>query len=106
MIQLVIGLNVAIALLGFGLAWRIWRLKRTLTSASVVIDAWERHVQCLLDSQTTPALILQGQRATASTRQRYFQLQRQLQQLQRIFAIALMILRFWPQGSRRPQHRP
>ncbi|MGD1943982.1 MAG: hypothetical protein ACFB0G_22020 [Leptolyngbyaceae cyanobacterium] len=106
MIQLVIGLNVAIALLGFGLAWRIWRLKRTLTSASVVITAWERHVHRLLDPQIAPALILQGQRATASTRQRYFQLQRQLQQLQRIFSIALMILRFWPRGPRRSQKRP
>ena len=105
MIQLVIGLNVAIALLGFGLAWRIWRIKRTLTSATVVVAAWERHVHRLIDPQTAPALILQGQRVTASTRQRYLQLQRQLQQLQRIFSIALMILRFWPRGPRQSQKR-
>lgn len=93
LIAFVIGLNIAIALLGFYLTWRIWQVKRALTATTVVLTAWERQTHEALDPSHTPEMILRGQQAAAFTRQRYVRLQQQIHQLQRIFMIALLVLR-------------
>jgi hypothetical protein len=98
-IQLVISLNIAIALFGFYLAWRIWRVKRVLTAATVALTAWERNTHRALNPDITPALILRGQIATASLRDRYARLEKQLYQLQRIFSLASLGLRLWRAGG-------
>lgn len=97
MIKLVIGVNVAIALLGFYLAWRIWQAKQTLRSATIALTAWERSVHNALDPDQMPTLILRGSQTTASVRRRYADWQTQLRQLQKILAISLVVLRLFQQ---------
>ncbi|HEY9886950.1 MAG TPA: hypothetical protein V6D02_01015 [Candidatus Obscuribacterales bacterium] len=110
MINLIIGLNVAIALAGFYLAWRLWQVKRALTAATVAIATWERHAQQALQAKQTPALMLQSRDALHLSRVRYGRLRAQLHQMQRIFAIAVQVLRIvslgaqrWGRSPRRPR---
>jgi len=104
-IALVIGLNLAIALLGFFVAWRLWRLKRTLTAATVALTTLEQEARLALRPDQTPAQLLQGRDAIALTRTRYRRLQRQLRQLRQIFATTVMILRLVRRGRGFP-YRP
>ncbi len=97
-IQLVIAFNIAIALCGFYLAWRIWLIKRALATAAIVLTAWERNTHRVLDLAITPELILRRQQATVSLRERYALLELQIRQLQKIFAIALTGLRLLLRG--------
>ncbi|MBE7381086.1 MAG: hypothetical protein F6J95_006720 [Leptolyngbya sp. SIO1E4] len=101
MIQVVIGLNIAIALFGFYVAWRIWRVRQALAGFAVMLAAWERHTHWALNPDRTPDLILRGQQATASLRERYGRLEAQLQQFRRILALALLGLRLLRSGGRR-----
>lgn len=101
MIQLVIVINIAIALLGFYVAWRIWLVKQALATAASVLASWERNTHWALNPERTPDLILRGQQATASLREGYARLEYQMQQLQKIFAIALIGLRLLQRGGRR-----
>jgi hypothetical protein len=103
MIQLVIGLNVAIALVGFGLTWRLWRLRQTLTSATVALDTLEQEARVALSPDQAPAQLAEGREAIVFARTRYRRLRQQLQQLQQIFGMAVMILR-WVRRVR-PQPR-
>ena len=100
MIQLVIGINIAIALFGFYIAWRIWLVKRALTTAAIALTAWERNTHRVLNPERTPDRLLRGQRATASLREKYVRLDYQLQQLRKIFAIALIGLRLLQRRGR------
>jgi len=104
-IALVIGLNLAIALGGFVVAWRLWQLKRTLTAATVTLTTLEQATRLALTPDQTPTQLLQGRDAIALTRTRYRRLQRQLRQLQQIFATTVMILRL-VRGGRGIPHRP
>jgi len=103
MIQLVIGLNVAIALVGFGLTWRLWRLRQTLASATVALDTLEREARVALSPDQAPAQLAEGRAAIVFARARYRRLRQQLQQLQQIFGTAIMVLR-WVRRVR-PQPR-
>jgi len=104
-IALVIGLNLAIALGGFVVAWRLWQLKRTLTAATVTLTTLEQATRLALSPDQTPTQLLQGRDAIALTRTRYRRLQRQLRQLQQIFATTVMISRL-VRGGRGIPHRP
>lgn len=103
-ISLVITFNIAIALFCFYLAWRIWLVKRALATVAVVLTVWERNTHWALNPAIRPELILRGQQATASLRERYALLELQMQRLQRILAVALMGLRLLQRGRwrRRP----
>ena len=103
MIPLVIGLNVAIALAGFVLAWRLWQLRKTLTSATVALDTLEEEVRVTLSPDQVPAQLDEGRAALVFARTRYRRLRQQLQQLQQIFGTAALVLR-WVRRVR-PQHR-
>lgn len=104
-IQLVIGANVAIAIGGFLLAWRLWQLKRTLTSATVALTTLEREAQVALSPESLPHQLLQGRDAIALTRTKYRRLRQQLQQLQQIFVTTAMILRLVRGGRFSPRQR-
>jgi hypothetical protein len=92
-IAFVIGLNVTFALFGFYVAWRLWQIKQALAAAADAVLQWEYNTHRGLNPEVTPKAILLGQQGTAALRQRYASVQRQLQQLQRIFAVFLMGLR-------------
>lgn len=93
MIQLVTGLNIAIACCGFYVAWRIWSIKQTLATVVAMLTIWEQNTHQVLNPETTPALILRGQQGTASLRVRYARFNYQLKQLRRLFSIVLVGLR-------------
>ena len=98
---LVIGLNLAIALCGFYVAWRLWRLRRTLAAATVALTMLEQEAQLALRPDQASAQILQGRDAIVLTRTRYQRMQRQLRQLRQIFGMTAIILRLvssdrWP----------
>lgn len=93
-IQLVIALNVAIALVGFWLAWRLWQLRQTLTSATVALDTLEQATRSALGPDQASAQLLEGRDALVLVRTRYRRMRQQLQQLQQIFAATATILRF------------
>lgn len=62
-------------------------------SVTVVLTSWERNTHRVLNPNRTPDWILQGQQATVSARQKYADLEKQLQQLQQIFSVALIGVR-------------
>jgi len=99
LIPLVIGVNLAIALLGFWVAWRLWRLRRTLTAATVVLTALEQEAQLALSSDQAAAQILQGRDAIVLTRTRYQRMQRQLRQLRQILGMTAIMLRLVRRGG-------
>lgn len=101
LVQFVIGINVAIALIGFYLAWRVWRVKQSLTSTTVALTAWERSIHRVATSGQMTAMMQQSQRSTALTRERYRKLRSQLRQLQRVFGVAVVVLRLWQRGLAR-----
>ena len=101
MIPFVIALNCAIAVLGFWLAWQIWRIKQVLTTATVVLTAWERQTRQVLNPETLPHNIGKGQQATVTLRNRYHRFQQQVHQLEKIFSISLVGLRLFSRHRRR-----
>lgn len=92
MISVAIGLNILIALFGFYLAWRVWRLKISLGGVADALTRWEQNAHHGLNPRVTPAVILQGKQGTASLRYQYAQLQVQVHRLQQI----LMLVSFLP----------
>lgn len=103
MIAIAVGLNILIALFGFYLAWRVWRLKTALGGVADALGRWEQNAHHSLDPEVLPPVILQGQRGTASLRYQYALLQLRLRQLQQV----LVLVSFLPMAgrwARRLQH--
>jgi hypothetical protein len=92
----VVSLNILIALLGFYVAWRLWRLKISLSGVADALLRWEQNARHSLDPATTPAAILTGQQKTASLRYQYAQLQVQVHRVRQV----LKLLSFVPVVSR------
>lgn len=86
-IAIAVSLNILIALFGFYLAWRVWRLKQTLGGVTEALTRWEQNAHSGLNPGTLPPAILQGKRNTAGLRYRYAQLQVQIRQLQQVLAL-------------------
>ncbi|HSM81953.1 MAG TPA: hypothetical protein VLS96_09710 [Nodosilinea sp.] len=87
MIAVAVTLNLLVALFCFYVAWRLWRLGKTLGAVADSLVLWERSTHATLNPVVIPPAILRGQRGTAGLRLSYRQLQRQLQQLQRVMAV-------------------
>ncbi len=87
MITLVIVINISIALLCGYFAWHVWQLRNTLAEVADAVLEWEQNTHDALNPSVTPATILQGQQGIYQTRQSYAQLQRQVQQLERLMAL-------------------
>ena len=97
MITLVIVINIGIALLCAYVAWQVWQLRNTLAEVADAVLEWEHNTHVALDPAATPGANLQGQQGIAQTRPSYGQLQRQVQQLQRLMALlggGAQVLRF------------
>jgi hypothetical protein len=92
----VVSLNILIALLGFYVAWRLWRLKTSLSGVADALLRWEQNARHSLDPVATPAAILTGQQKTASLRYQYAQLRVQVHRVRQ----ALKLLSFVPVVSR------
>lgn len=96
MIAVAVGLNLVIALFCFYVAWRLWRLSKTLGAVADALVNWDRNANYILDPAVVPPAILLGQMGTASLRQRYSRLQLQVQRLEQLMAVVGLL----PMASR------
>jgi len=102
-IFIVISANILIALVGFYLTWRLWRLKAALGGVTDALDRWEHNARHSLNPTVIPAALLLSQDKTASLRHQYARLQLQWNQIQKILALfrALLITFRWSQRLNR-----
>ncbi|MBE9158025.1 hypothetical protein IQ265_14495 [Nodosilinea sp. LEGE 06152] len=87
MIAVAVSLNLVIALFCFYVAWRVWRLSKTLGAVADALVNWERNTHNVLNPAVVPPAILRGQSGTAYLRQSYGLLQFQLQRLEQVMGI-------------------
>ncbi|MBD2257734.1 hypothetical protein [Pseudanabaena sp. FACHB-2040] len=103
MVAVVVSINILVSLLGFYTAWRIWCWRASLAQMADALAAWERQSHRLLHAETTPELILVGQRGAAELRSHYSQLQRQISQLQQLIALVGLLPLGWRWVRRKPE---
>ncbi|WP_017302480.1 hypothetical protein [Nodosilinea nodulosa] len=87
MIAVAVGLNLVIALFCFFVAWRLWRLSKTLGAVADALANWDRNARRILDPVAVPPAILRGQTGTAYLRQNYALLQFQIQRLEQVMGV-------------------
>jgi hypothetical protein len=107
-ITLIIVVNIGIALLCGYVAWQVWQVRNTLAEVADAVLEWEHNTHVSLDPTVTPATIFQSQQGIAAIRQSYAQLQRQVQQLQRLIALfggGVQVLRSLRRRRARPRYR-
>jgi hypothetical protein len=83
---IIISLNLLIALIGFYVAWKVWRLQRTLAKVAEILIAAERNTDHAL--QGAPQAIIKGQLGVYQLRQAYRQSGPQFQRVRQ----ALLLL--------------
>ena len=83
----VIGMNGAIALGGFYLAWRVWHLGQTWATLADRLTAWEQTLNQALHPGQVPQQIWQRQQHIAQSRQRYADVQRLRAQLRQTWGL-------------------
>lgn len=96
MIAVAVTLNLVIALFCFYVAWRLWRLSKSLGAAADALTNWERNTHATINPLVVPPIIMRGQTGTARLRLRYSRLQTQLQRLEQVMAVAGLL----PMASR------
>ncbi|HEY9632997.1 MAG TPA: hypothetical protein V6D14_06310 [Coleofasciculaceae cyanobacterium] len=99
MVQVVVILNVLISLLCLYVAWQVWNLRRTLAATTVAMTIVERNTYAVLHG--APQAISQGQVGVHGLRDRYQQLELQLQKLQQVLTFLALIQSIWRVGLRR-----
>lgn len=87
MIAVAVTLNLVIALFCFYVAWRLWRLSKSLGAAADALTKWDYQAHRILNPDRVPPAILRGQTGTAALRRNYSQLQLQLQRLEQVRAV-------------------
>lgn len=104
MLTVVLVLNGVIALSCLYVAWQLWRIRRVLARVADTLTAVERSTYKVL--HRAPRAIANGQTGTRKLRQKYRQLEAQLQQVEQVLALLQFGQRAWQQRSRqvrRPQ---
>jgi hypothetical protein len=86
-IAVAVSLNLVIALFCFYVAWRLWRLSKTLGAVADALVTWDLKAHKVLDPAVIPPAILRGQSGTASLRKTYSLLQFQLLRLEQVMGI-------------------
>lgn len=99
MLQTVVVLNVLISLLCLYVAWQVWNLRRALAAAADVLTNVERNTYTLLHG--APNNIYLGQLGVHGLKERYQQLQLQLQRVQQVLALLGLIQSVFLRQSRR-----
>lgn len=101
MVTVVVVINFAISLGCLFVAWQIWKLRRSLAQISQNLSAFERNTHNVLYG--APEAILKGQSGTQSLRQRYRQLEPQIQVLRQVWAVLNFGQTLWARRSRLPR---
>lgn len=87
MITAVIGINLALACLGFILAWKVWQLRQVLTVATAALSRWHEQTQTALPSQRQRL----DPDEIARWRATHAQMRSQLRQLRELWALIQFI---------------
>ncbi len=98
MLQVVVIFNVLLSLLCLYVAWQVWNLRRTLAATAAVLTDAERNTHAVLYG--APMAISQGQLGVHGLRDRYQQLELQLQKLRQVLAVLALIQSLWRLGLR------
>jgi hypothetical protein len=98
MLQIVVGINILISLLCLYVAWRVWKLRRALAIAADVVASFERNTYLTLHG--APQAIYNGQLGVSGLRDRYQQLDRQLEQVQQVLTVLALLQRILRFGVR------
>ncbi|WP_071517182.1 hypothetical protein [Geitlerinema sp. PCC 9228] len=99
MLVFVLVVNTLLSLLGFYLAWKIWQVGRTLGNVADTVARAERSTHNGL--RQSPGAIALAEQGTGRLREKYRQLNWQLQQLQKIVSVLRNLQKFWQQRSSR-----
>lgn len=108
MLTTVLIFNCLIALAGFYIAWRIFKLRRSLARANRVLINAEQTTHKVLHN--APEQIAKGQIGAYQLKQRYQKLQPQLQKAQQALAVisfgqTILLRRQIPFVGRQPQRK-
>ncbi|XWK90732.1 MAG: hypothetical protein U7127_11980 [Phormidium sp.] len=98
MIAIVVIINTLIALFNFYLAWRIWKIRRTIAKATRAILAADHNTYKVLHS--APKTITVGQKGTKTLREQYQKLEMQLEKLGQVLGILNFTQQFWQKRAR------
>ena len=85
MVTIVVVLNVLISLVCLYVAWQVWNLRRTLVAVVDALTIAERNTYAVLHG--APNAIYKGQLGVHGMRERYQQLELQLQQVQQVLTV-------------------
>ncbi|MBO1346300.1 MAG: hypothetical protein EBE86_002345 [Hormoscilla sp. GUM202] len=99
MFYIVIALNLLISLLCLFVAFRVWRLRQTLSRVADALISAELETHAIL--HPAPHSIIKGQRGTSALRRQYRSLMNQVKQVQQILAIVSLVLGVGHRGCRR-----
>ncbi|MFB2936335.1 hypothetical protein ACE1B6_13870 [Aerosakkonemataceae cyanobacterium BLCC-F154] len=99
MIVIVVTINILIALFNFYLAWQIWKIRRSIAGATKAIVVAERNTYNVLHS--APDTIILGQKGSKTLREKYRNLEFQLEKLGRLLGILNFSQQFWRKRTRR-----
>ncbi|MCW6038240.1 hypothetical protein K4A83_18460 [Spirulina subsalsa FACHB-351] len=96
MLFLVVGFNVLLALVNFYVAWKIWRLGRSLAEATKVMTSLERTIHNIF--YPAPMVIIKGQVGTRVFREACARWGYQVGQVERILRLLTGLPRLWRRG--------
>jgi hypothetical protein len=93
MILAVVAINLTMAAIALSVAWRLWCLSRSIDRAANAILYADRVTYNAL--HPIPPTLAKGQQGTRNLRDRYSQLERQVNQVRQIVAVLNLIGGLW-----------
>lgn len=104
MVTVVVVINTGISLVCLYVAWRVWKLRKTLARVADAIDSAERSTYKTLHG--APKAISKGQVAGVQLGERYRQLELQLQRVQQLLSLVALGKTVWQQNRPKFVQRP
>ncbi|MFW6359892.1 MAG: hypothetical protein ACOC0N_11865 [Chroococcales cyanobacterium] len=102
MVILVVVFNLLLAIANFYIAWRIWKIRRSLINVTDSLTSIDRTIYNIF--YPAAPIIIKGQTGTSNLRNGYQKLSLQLQRIQDIFTALTLISNVWqPQSRRKPR---
>ena len=99
MLTAVVIINLLISLVGFYIAAKVWKIRRTIARLEMRIAGMERRSSNVLS--TSPGFLAKRQQGARQLRRRYQQLELQLQQVQQLLGLLGLGRTLWPRRDRR-----
>ena len=97
MLIFVIIFNLCITLVNLYLAWKIWKLRRVLARAALILNKVERRIHFVL--YPAPEQILLAQLRTRSLSERYHELDLQIKKVRKILTLLSLGYKIWQRAT-------